>query len=237
MSCASLGRAGETNSHRGWGLPRQRLLSVHVAFLSMDILEFGLSCSRRGSSAPWLSTRSRHSGESPAMLPRAHTACSRTSSLGESRSCTKIGTEPCVITSRVCSDVPEAMLVRAHAASNWRAGLSGTCRSCTNRGTTPAPITSSMGGDLSIDRSLRNWVTAWSCSAGSSELMEATSCSGLAPCQAWRPRLPKFSECATAVGAPPPKRFFCKFSARFSLRMEMVVSSRLRRASSLSSVL
>mmetsp|Transcript_18048 Transcript_18048/g.46638 ORF Transcript_18048/g.46638 Transcript_18048/m.46638 type:complete len:268 (-) Transcript_18048:483-1286(-) len=124
MSWASLGSAGETRSHRGCGLPRQRLESVHVALRSIDIFELGFSCSSSGSSAPWFSTRSRHSGESPAMLPSAHTACSRTSSLSESSSCTKMGTAPFEITSRVCSDVPDAMLVSAHAASNWRAGLS-----------------------------------------------------------------------------------------------------------------
>mmetsp|Transcript_5934 Transcript_5934/g.17654 ORF Transcript_5934/g.17654 Transcript_5934/m.17654 type:complete len:204 (-) Transcript_5934:193-804(-) len=203
----------------------------------MDILEFGLSCSRSGRSAAWFSTRSRHSGESPAMLPRAHTACSRTSSLAESSSCTKMGTAPLEITSLVCSEVPEAMFVSAHAASNCSAGLSPTWRSCTKRGTTPALITSSMGGLRSMDSSLRNCVTAESCAAGSSELMAATSASGLAPCQACRPRLPKDSEWGVDMGALPPKRFFCRFSARFSLRMEMVVSSRLRRASSLSMVL
>ena len=44
--------------------------------------------------------------------------CSRTSSLGELRSCTNIGTAPLSITTLVWSDVPEAILVRAQAASN-----------------------------------------------------------------------------------------------------------------------
>ena len=63
-------------------------------------------------------TMSRHWCESPAMLPRAHTTCSRTSSFSERRSCTKIGTAPLSITTLVCSLVPEAMFVKAHAASN-----------------------------------------------------------------------------------------------------------------------
>lgn len=46
--------------------------------------------------------------------------CSRTSSLGEPRSLTNIGTAPCSITTLVFSDVPEAMLVRAQAASNYK---------------------------------------------------------------------------------------------------------------------
>ena len=45
--------------------------------------------------------------------------CSRTSSLGEPRSCTNIGTAPWSITTLVFSDVPEAMFVRAQAASNY----------------------------------------------------------------------------------------------------------------------
>ncbi|MPC16790.1 hypothetical protein E2C01_009626 [Portunus trituberculatus] len=58
------------------------------------------------------------SGESPAMFPRAHTACSWTSSKSELSSWIKIGTAPASITIRVCVLVPEAMLVRAQAASN-----------------------------------------------------------------------------------------------------------------------
>ena len=45
--------------------------------------------------------------------------CSRTSSLGDASSCTKIGTAPLSITTRVCSDVPDATFVSAQAASNW----------------------------------------------------------------------------------------------------------------------
>jgi hypothetical protein len=48
------------------------------------------------------------------------------------------------------------MLVSAHADSNWSAELSPRCSSCTKMGTTPAAITSSMGGERSIDSSLRN---------------------------------------------------------------------------------
>lgn len=39
-----------------------------------------------------------------------------------------MGTAPSPITTLVCSDVPDAMLVRAHAASNCRPGLSCLCR-------------------------------------------------------------------------------------------------------------
>ena len=46
--------------------------------------------------------------------------CSLTSSLPELRSCTNRGTAPCSMTTFVCSDVPEATLVRAQAASNCK---------------------------------------------------------------------------------------------------------------------
>ena len=49
---------------------------------------------------------------------RPQTACSLTSSLLDLSSSTKTGMAPCSITTRVCFDVPEAMLVRAHADSN-----------------------------------------------------------------------------------------------------------------------
>mmetsp|Transcript_45701 Transcript_45701/g.148557 ORF Transcript_45701/g.148557 Transcript_45701/m.148557 type:complete len:377 (-) Transcript_45701:232-1362(-) len=178
MSCARMGSAPTTCGHCGWGLPRHRLESVHVALRSIDILDEGCSCSSSGCSAPCVSTRSRHSGESPAMLPSAQTACSRTSSLGDIRSCTKMGTAPLAITTRVCSDVPDAMLVSAHALSNCSIGLSPHCKNCTKRGTTPAAITSSMGGERSIDSSFRNCVTAGSCWFGSSDCTPATSFCG-----------------------------------------------------------
>jgi len=64
-----------TCSNGGWGLPRQKLERVQVAFLSIDSLAVSVSCASRGMRAPWLSTRSLHFGESPATFPRAQTAC------------------------------------------------------------------------------------------------------------------------------------------------------------------
>lgn len=57
------------------------------------------------------------------MLPRAQTACSQTFMLVEERSWRKRGTAPALTTACVCVDVPEAMFVSAHAASNWSGGL------------------------------------------------------------------------------------------------------------------
>ena len=95
---------------------RQKLDSVNAAFRSMVSLELSCSCASSGRRAPLARTRSRQSGESPAMFPSAHTACSRTSSFGLARRRTKIGTAPKLITTRVCSLVPEAIFVNAQAA-------------------------------------------------------------------------------------------------------------------------
>lgn len=63
-----------TVDHSGWGLlPRQKLLNVQVAFLNIESLWFSFNRANRGCRAPALSTKSRHRGESPAMLPRAQT--------------------------------------------------------------------------------------------------------------------------------------------------------------------
>jgi len=50
---------------------------------------------------------------------RRHLTCSCTSSCGELRSRINIGTAPSSITTRVWADVPDAIFVNAHAASNW----------------------------------------------------------------------------------------------------------------------
>ena len=59
----------------------------------------------------------------PAIFPRAHTACSHTLWWGEERSLTKLGTAPAFTTHLVWLLVPEAMFVRAQAASNCSSGL------------------------------------------------------------------------------------------------------------------
>lgn len=118
--------------------------------------------------------RKRKWGESidctPAILPMAQTACSRTSGLGEERRRTKAGIAPRRMTWAVCSEVPEAIFVKAQEASNcaqkrkettkcrwqskyicernntWRSGASSFARKFTSRGRTPELMTSFMGG-------------------------------------------------------------------------------------------
>lgn len=74
---------------------------------------------------PQRMVKSLHSEPSPAMFPRAHTAWSTTLWSVEERSWTNIGTAPASTTVLVWWDEPEAMLVRAHAASNCSFVLRG----------------------------------------------------------------------------------------------------------------
>jgi len=60
--------------------------------------------------------------ESPAILPRAQTACSHTSSEEELKSLIKEGIAPAWITTPVSSDVPLAIFVNAHVDSNCNLG-------------------------------------------------------------------------------------------------------------------
>lgn len=160
----------------GWGVfPRQKLLSVHVAFLSMLSLRLSPRRLMSGRRAPAWRTKSRQGGLSPAMFPSAQTACSRTSGSWLLRSSTKIGTAPASMTTCVCWAEPEAMLVSAHAASNWTR-VCGDRRNSTNRLTTPVSMTRSIGGLRSLDRSFRNLVVAWICSSICSEKTPLTIC-------------------------------------------------------------
>ena len=52
--------------------------------------------------------------------------CSRTSWLGEDSRATNVGTAPVSMTTLVCAEVPDAMLVRAHAASSCKPPTSHT---------------------------------------------------------------------------------------------------------------
>ncbi len=154
-------------SKGGCGLPRQKLLSVHVALRNMVVFEFSVNCCMSGRKAPDANTISRHSAESPAIFPSAQTACSRTSSFVDKSSWQKIGTAPCWMTVRVSSDVPDAMFVKAHAASNCNVGFSSRFNSSTKTGTTPSWMTSRIGGFFSIESNFRNFITALSCCRGS----------------------------------------------------------------------
>lgn len=68
----------------------------------------------------------------PAMLPSAQMACSLMCGCGEDTRLMKAGMAPPSTTAVVWSDVPEAMLVSAQAASNWIGGHWGRARKLTN---------------------------------------------------------------------------------------------------------
>ena len=59
--------------------------------------------------------------------------------------------QPPSTTVLVCSDVPEAILVTAHAASNCMSMFESYCRRFRRLGTSPALITLSIGGFFSRD--------------------------------------------------------------------------------------
>ena len=62
-----------------------------------------------------------------------------------------MGTAPESMTAPVFSEVPDAMLVSAHAASYWSCGNSSRFRNSTKYGTTPARITSSIAAARTHD--------------------------------------------------------------------------------------
>mmetsp|Transcript_10966 Transcript_10966/g.33395 ORF Transcript_10966/g.33395 Transcript_10966/m.33395 type:complete len:265 (+) Transcript_10966:1114-1908(+) len=251
MSCASVGSATRTRLKSGGGLPRHRLDSVQVALRSMLRLVLSDSCLSSGSSAPARMTRSRHGGESPAMFPSAHTACSRTSWFGDVSSSTKMGTAPLLMTTSVWSVVPEAMFVSAQAASNCRCEWSLRRRNSTNLGTTPALITSWMGGWRSMLKSRRKFMVIWCCTAGSFDFRPSTisgilaifiasaasmvappSAPGAAPGAAATAPIIGCAAGAIRPAASVVRRRWFRRSSRLFLRIWMDVSSRRRRASS-----
>mmetsp|Transcript_19453 Transcript_19453/g.52937 ORF Transcript_19453/g.52937 Transcript_19453/m.52937 type:complete len:461 (-) Transcript_19453:128-1510(-) len=248
MRCASVASAGDTHSKGGGGLPRQKFERVQQALRIMETFSEVLRTVMTGCRPPLCSTRSRKFGESPAMLPSAHTACSRTSSFGEPRSSTKMGRAPISTTTRVCSAVPEAMFVRTQAASNWRSGRDTSFRNCTKRGTIPALMTSWIGGFCSTLRSFLNcWValkqTCWSSETScwqSTGIWSSTPADTEGALAIWS--MESLPIAAAPDAWPPPAtacsssvmRFFCSASSRVCFRSCTAASSRFLRASSAS---
>ena len=92
------------------------------------------------------------------MFPRAHTACSLMWAWGDANREMNAGIAPPSTTALVCSDVPEAMLVRAQADSNWMGLQSVLPKKDTNFGIKPARIMLSIGGCFSLESSFL-WVS------------------------------------------------------------------------------
>mmetsp|Transcript_156338 Transcript_156338/g.379658 ORF Transcript_156338/g.379658 Transcript_156338/m.379658 type:complete len:368 (-) Transcript_156338:52-1155(-) len=152
----SAGKAGEIALSAGLGLPRHRLDKLQVTLRRSDGLAGVLMLSSTlCSMCVCVSSASRYLALSPAMLPRHHAACSRTSAAGARRRLTKCGQAPASTTTCVCS--VDAMLVRAQAASNI---VSVRDKNFTSDGTMPWSSTSCTGGSCSLDSSLRTMRTA-----------------------------------------------------------------------------
>lgn len=84
---------------------------------------FFCKISNRTSAVLYLRTSSRVTGPSPAMLPNAQTDCSATLIDSDRNRLTNFGIAPALATVSVWSDVPDAMFVNAHAASNCKLTL------------------------------------------------------------------------------------------------------------------
>lgn len=89
----------------------------------------------------------------PAIFPKAHTACSLMWVWEEARRDIKAEIAPPSTTAFVWSDVPEAILVSAQAASNWIGLQFAFPKKDTNFGIKPALIIWSIGGCFSRDSS------------------------------------------------------------------------------------
>ena len=119
---------------------RHKFDIVHEMFCKKGMLGLclGRVSSFIGAMIPASKTISRRSGPSPAILPKAQTACSTTSGTPQLRRRTKDGTAPCSTTARVWLEWPEAILVKAQAASNCNFRFVSRERKLTKRGRTPA---------------------------------------------------------------------------------------------------
>mmetsp|Transcript_12010 Transcript_12010/g.30796 ORF Transcript_12010/g.30796 Transcript_12010/m.30796 type:complete len:258 (+) Transcript_12010:1118-1891(+) len=224
----------------GCGLPRMRLDRAHTALRSGPICPIDAVASISLtilSLAPLASTRSRMLAQSPAMLPMAQTACSQTSMLGEVRRLTRAGTPLLLTTASHCLLVPEAMLVRHHAASNC-SFESGWPSIVTNEGTRPALMTSSMGGLRASESCLRRPRVALKASSNSSggplrctkPSTEATICSNVLATVVSGVAGASISTSTSAIML----RRFCRPSSFFALRSSTFCCTRFLRQSSLS---
>jgi hypothetical protein len=150
------GRAGLTCWNWGCGLPLRKFKRVHMASLRVEMFDRSFNWDKSGIRAPWLRTRSRQLGESLAMFPNAHAACSRTWWLGELSRLTNIGTVPWWITTLMWLQVPDAMYASNQAALNWTRGKSSIARNLSKRGTARdwinESITFSAGGQPSAQQ-------------------------------------------------------------------------------------
>mmetsp|Transcript_14330 Transcript_14330/g.49821 ORF Transcript_14330/g.49821 Transcript_14330/m.49821 type:complete len:432 (-) Transcript_14330:748-2043(-) len=174
--CTSTGSISCAASMDGCGLPRQKLLRVHVALRSIDSeLGCAMLSTRLLIASSWSSTMSRKRCPSPAMLPRHQQHCSRTSGFVERSRRIRSGVMPRSTMTSVCS--VDAMFVSAHAASNCSAGFSSRPRKSASTGTTSLRSTGTTGGSVSLDSKRRICFVPSYCAMGLS-LMAAAANTG-----------------------------------------------------------
>ena len=114
------------------------------------------------------------------MLPRAHTAWSRTSATLQRRRRTSGGIPPPSTTARVWSAEPEAMFVMAQHASKMSLKPSfGTPSSFIRSGRPPWARTWSMGGSSSLERTRRTAAAPRVCAAISPSFARSAIISGI----------------------------------------------------------
>lgn len=149
----------------GGSLFLHKFTMTHVTFLKNEIGISGLMNDNRGFTTPNSITKSLKNGPSPIIFPNAHTACSHTFWCGECNNFKNSGIAPADTTLFVCSEVPDAILVSAQAASNCNDGFVSSSKQFTSIGRMPLLIRGSMGGLRSADKSLRAVCTAasWTC--------------------------------------------------------------------------
>mmetsp|Transcript_1032 Transcript_1032/g.2014 ORF Transcript_1032/g.2014 Transcript_1032/m.2014 type:complete len:212 (+) Transcript_1032:1009-1644(+) len=150
-------------------LPRHMFEKTQAMLRRMDIDTPALLNIKTniGSMTPKSITSRRYRSRSPAILPKAQMACSLTSlDWAETTRFARSTTTPLSMMNLVCSLVPEAMFVIAHAASNCIA-VFWLCRThATRPGIAPQFMTSWIGGSLSNDRALRIPMTDCSFTSG-----------------------------------------------------------------------
>lgn len=101
----------------GGFLLRQRFESVHIIFCcAVTSNDFSNKLFKIGT-IPFDNTKSLSLGPSPAIFPKAHTACSITRISGDLSKLISKGTAPIFTIAPVFSDDPDAILVNIHAHS------------------------------------------------------------------------------------------------------------------------
>mmetsp|Transcript_30994 Transcript_30994/g.54386 ORF Transcript_30994/g.54386 Transcript_30994/m.54386 type:complete len:265 (-) Transcript_30994:215-1009(-) len=154
------------------GFPLQQFDKDHTVFLNSEREAGCWTLASNGSRAPASSTRSLNSAQSPAILPKHHADCSRTSALGEETSFARCGIAPACTTARVYS--VEAMLVNAHAASNCNS-VDSVCFRHSTSGAMAPHSTHAVAGGSSMDNSFLIFCAALNLSYNDSSLRFITS--------------------------------------------------------------